>query len=129
MEIGLENIKHMSTRGFVLRVVALLLLMASMSCIGKGLQASGPNPVGSMFKVIGHSFSGEYLIIEYEIKFPGMTKVKMFDDEDKLLWRSQYVDDVTGVHRMVLRASRMSSGSYRFEFDYKNNYNSYIVQR
>jgi hypothetical protein len=82
---------------------------------------SGEEGSGSMIAINGYSFEGEYLIINYKIQYPGMTKVKMFDNESKqLLWRSQYVNDKEGNYRIVLRRKALSSGTYMFEFDYKN---------
>ena len=106
----------------------LVLTMASLqgnartNCFettAKCENGSGDN--GSMIAINGYEIQGEYLIINYTIQFPGMTKVKLFDSDSKqLLWRSQYVNDKEGDHRIVLRHKALSSGSYLFEFDYKN---------
>lgn len=83
--------------------------------------ANGNEDNGSMIAINGYTFQGKYLIINYTIQYPGMTKVKMFDFSSKqLLWRSQYVNDKEGDHRLVLRREMLESGTYLFEFDYKN---------
>jgi hypothetical protein len=83
--------------------------------------ASGNEDNGSMIAINGYTFSGKYLIINYHIQFPGMTKVKMFDYSSKqLLWRNQYVNDKEGDHRLILKREMLESGTYLFEFDYKN---------
>ena len=81
--------------------------------------ASDSEPNG-MITVNTPSVQGEYLIITYTIQYPGMTKVKMFDGSHHLLWRSQYVNDKEGEHRVILRRQSLASGNYIFEFNYKN---------
>ena len=58
---------------------------------------------------------------------PGMTKVKLFNDNKDLLWRSQYVDDEVGKHELRVKASILDPGNYVFEFDYKNQKRNYPV--
>lgn len=73
-----------------------------------------------MFALGGYSVEGEFLIISYTIRYPGMTKVKLFNQTKQLLWRSQYVNDEEGEHKLVLRKNILDSGNYTFEFRYKN---------
>ena len=76
----------------------------------------------SWFSILSSNIEGEYLIIRYKVRYPGMVKVKMFTDTQELLWRSQYVNAKEGEHKIVLRAKYLDSGSmYIFEFDYKNH--------
>lgn len=93
-------------------------LFENIVCIEEG---SGNDDNGSMIAINGYTFQGKYLIINYTIQYPGMTKVKMFDYSSKqLLWRNQYVNDKEGDHRLILRREMLESGTYLFEFDYKN---------
>lgn len=87
---------------------------------------AGENP-STWFSVNGYSFKGEYLVITYTIRYPGMTKVKLFGDDQKLLWRGQYVNDKEGEHRLILRKNRLTGSAYTFEFDYKNQKQSFEI--
>lgn len=85
------------------------------------------NSGASWIQITGHSFQGDRLIINYAIQYPGMTKVKLFDASNQMLWRGQYVNDEEGDHRIVLKASLLHPGSYVFEFDFKNQKLSYPI--
>lgn len=93
--------------------------------IGTPAGDEDPSGPGSMIQVLGHTIEGNWLIIKYDIEYPGMTKVKLFNGNNELLWRSQYVDDTIGTHQLVLKASALDPGNYRFEFDYKNQKRNY----
>jgi hypothetical protein len=115
-----------------LMVLALMLLLAlptlSYGCrIGTTSGEENPSGPGSMIQVLGHSIEGNWLIIKYDIEYPGMTKVKLYNGNRELLWRSQYVDDTIGTHQLVLKASALDPGNYVFEFDYKNQIRSYPI--
>jgi hypothetical protein len=90
--------------------------------------AGGEEPAGpGMIQVTGHTFKGNLLVISYKIEYPGMTKIKLFNGNNELLWRSQRVDDVNGDHELVLKASSLNPGNYVFEFDYKNQKRNYQI--
>jgi hypothetical protein len=109
----------------LLGLLLLLLPLASPACTLSN--AAGDNENGMMIHITGHSIQGQYLIITYDIEFPGMTKVKLFNGNNELLWRNQYVDDKEGAHRLVLKASVLNPGNYVFEFDYKNQKQNYAL--
>lgn len=116
----------------VWRLVAICLMlsipMLSSACVvGTPSGDDNAGSPGGMIQVTGHSFQGNYLIINYNIEYPGMTKVKLFNGNNELLWRSQYVDDKVGEHRLVLKASALNPGNYVFEFDYKNQKRNYPI--
>lgn len=90
-------------------------------------KAGASNDASGWFTVLSAERSGEFLVITYTIRYPGMTKVKLFDDAQTLLWRSQYVNDKEGEHTLRLRATKLVGGSYTFEFDYKNFKSTYPV--
>lgn len=79
------------------------------------------NNAGSWFSILSSTLEGEYLVIRYTVRYPGMVKVKMFSNSEELMWRSQYVNNKEGEHKIVLRAKLLESGSYIFEFDYKDH--------
>lgn len=114
---------------------AFLLTILSMPNTSKACRIGAPagdeepGSPGSMIQVLGHEFQGNLLIIRYDIEYPGMTKVKLFNGNNELLWRSQYVDDSIGVHKLVLKANVMDPGEYVFEFDYKNQKRNYPVSK
>ena len=109
-------------------MLALLLVFALTPLTGHAcMLLAGENDNGMMIHITGHSIQGNYLIITYDIDYPGMTKVKLFNGNKELLWRSQYVDDKEGEHRLVLKASVLNPGNYVFEFDYKNQKQSYPI--
>jgi hypothetical protein len=122
------------SQSLVLRV--LLVVMALFMSLPATLQACAlesstgddkPGPGGSMFQVIGHSFEGNLLVITYNIEYPGMTKVKLFNGNNELLWRSQRVDDENGTHQLKVKASALNPGNYVFEFDYKDQIERHSV--
>lgn len=77
---------------------------------------------GGWFSILSSNLEGEYLVIRYTVRYPGMVKVKMFSETEQLMWRSQYVNNKEGEHKIVLRAKYLDPGSvYTFEFDYKNH--------
>jgi hypothetical protein len=110
-------------------IVFLLTIFASTATFAGNEDAKRPSPAaeGSWLQITGHSFQGDRLIINYAIRYPGMTKVKLYNSSNELLWRGQYVDDKEGDHRIVLKASILMPGSYLFEFDYKDQKQSYSI--
>jgi hypothetical protein len=125
--LTMGSIGKVSQSKNLLRV--LMVMMALLMNLPLAVQACNldtdagddkPGPGGSMFRVIGHSFEGNLLVITYDIEYPGMTKVKLFNGNNELLWRSQRVDDENGTHQLKVKASSLDPGNYVFEFDYKN---------
>lgn len=108
--------------GLFLLFAVLIMSMANGS--GGNDENGDPTSNGGggnveQFAIKTYSFQGEFLYIEYYVPFPGMTKVKLFQGTE-LLWRGQYVDELKGDHRIVLRASKLTPGEgYNFEFNYK----------
>lgn len=80
---------------------------------------------GSWIQITGHSFQGDRLVISYVIQYPGMTKVKLFNSSNQMLWRGQYVNDIVGEQKIILKASVLQPGNYIFEFDYKSQKRNY----
>jgi hypothetical protein len=121
------QLKAVCQRLTVLMFVAVLFAfpMQSRACMIGNDAPTGES--SAMIQITGHSVQGNSLIITYEIKYPGMTKVKLFNGKNELLWRSQYVDDKEGQHRLVLKASLLNPGNYVFEFDYKNQKQNYSI--
>ena len=107
-------------------VVAMLLFFLPNTADACRLKPAGDGN-GLMIHVTGHTFQGNYLIITYDIDFPGMTKVKLFNGNNEMLWRSQYVDDKVGEHKLIVKSSMLNPGNYVFEFDYKNQKQNYAI--
>ncbi len=129
MWISFEQMQQRSRHG--LGLLLLLMVFTFMPSLGRACSFTSPtgdNDAGMMIHITGHTIQGNYLIITYDIDYPGMTKVKLFNGNRELLWRSQYVDDKEGEHRLVLKASVLNPGNYIFEFDYKNQKQSYPIQ-
>jgi hypothetical protein len=123
-----QNTHPRTRKGLVGCVVSLLLMILPLAGQACTLDLpAGDNDAGLMIHITGHSFQGNYLIITYDIEYPGMTKVKLFNGNEELLWRSQYVDDKQGEHRLVLKASVLDPGNYVFEFDYKDQKQRYEI--
>jgi hypothetical protein len=112
----------------VLVGLGVLMLFLSTALLASPATPLGGTPDGT-FNVTGHSFSGDVLLINYEIRYPGLTKVKLFNHEGQLIWRGQYVDDKEGSHHLKFRANLLEPGEYRFEFDYKGAVTPYTIQR
>lgn len=114
---------------FVFCIALVLLLTAyrytTMSSICLVENASSSNP----FVLKSHSISGDYLVIDYEIKYAGITKLRIYDKSNTLLWRSQYVDDIIGSHKIVLKYKNMKSGLYKFEISYKKHLETFFVEK
>ena len=71
------------------------------------------------FNVQNHYVDGEGYTFEYYAPYPGMTKVKLFDETGHLIWRGQYIDR-EGENKLRLRAAYLEEGSaYVFQFEYK----------
>lgn len=123
--------RHSLSKG--MGILALLSILAilpheSRACrLGTDSGEGDPSGPGSMIQVLGHEIQGNILIIRYDIEYPGMTKVKLFNGNNEMLWRSQYVDDSIGVHELKVKASALSPGNYTFEFDYKNQKRNYPI--
>lgn len=81
------------------------------------------------FHVITHQWNGEFLVITYTIDYPGMTKVKLYNESKDLLWFSQYVNAEEGKHELRVKADILIPGRYVFEFDYKNEREEYPIFR
>lgn len=126
--VGYGNRTQNGLGWFTAAIVVLVLTMSFNLASATGTKPDS-GPQGNMFSILSHNYQGDLLVIHYEIKYPGLTKVRMFDDSDNLLWRSQYVDDKMGPHQVVLKANRMKPGNYRFEFEYKNQFESVFVSR
>lgn len=128
MWISFQQLQQSRRQGvWMLLLLLVFSLPPSLSQACSLKSAAGDNDNGLMIHITGHSIQGNYLIITYDIEYPGMTKVKLFNGNRELLWRSQYVDDKEGEHRLVLKASVLNPGNYVFEFDYKNQKQSYPI--
>lgn len=123
---ALFNFRHGMMRFALLLILTLFASNLSMANV-KAELGNPPNAEGSWLQITGHSFQGDRLIINYAIRYPGMTKVKLYNSSNELLWRGQYVDDKEGDHRIVLKASILMPGSYVFEFDYKDQKQNYSI--
>lgn len=84
---------------------------------------------GPMIEIKSHNVEGKYLIIIYEIKFPGVTKFRILDRNFNVLYTSQYVDDVRGTQKIVLKYENMKSGFYIFELEFKNNIKTFSINK
>jgi hypothetical protein len=109
--------------GVLVAVIILLLAMAPVPTGGPNGNTENPSNGGGgnveQFAVKSYSFQGEYLMIQYYVPFPGMTKVKLLKNGE-LLWRGQYVDEKKGDCTIFFRAGKLVSGEdYTFQFSYK----------
>lgn len=109
--------------GLIVSVILLLTAMAPVTTGGPNgdtdLTSGGGAGSVEQFAVKSYSFQGEYLVIQYYVPFPGMTKVKLIKNGE-LLWRGQYVDEKKGDCTIMFRAGKLISGEdYTFQFSYK----------
>lgn len=110
------SIRVIST--FVLTCLVSVSLMASTGGPDRGNTLGGDSK--SKFEVLGHSFAGNQLYVDYMVPFPGITHLELLDESEKMLWRSQYVDDKSGKHKLAFRTSPLESGKkYVFRFKFK----------
>lgn len=115
---------------FLVFCIALVLLLTAYKyttmgpiCLVENTSSSKP------FVLNSHSISGDYLVIDYEIKYAGITKLKIYDKSNNLLWRNQYVDDIIGNHKIVLKYKNMKRGLYKFEISYKKHLETFFVEK
>lgn len=75
-----------------------------------------------------HVMDGEFMRIKYEIPFDGMVEIRLYNEQDELVWRSQYIQTI-GENEIRLRANRLPAGTYTYELSYKGNktHNSFTV--
>lgn len=112
----------------ILTVLSLTLtLNATSPSVNDWALSSGDE--AKSLQISGYTFEGEYLVITYTVPYPGMTKVKLFNGPEHMLWRSQYVNE-EGEHKLYLRSKYLKSGeNYVFEFDYKSKVQNFAVMR
>jgi hypothetical protein len=61
-----------------------------------------------------------FLVVKYNVNFPGVTKIRMYNDNLQFLWRGQFLDTEKGDQEIYLRMDRLTSGeTYFFELEYK----------
>lgn len=61
-----------------------------------------------------------FLVVKYNINYPGVTKIRMYDNNLQFLWRGQFLDNEKGDQEIYLRLERLTSGeTYHFELEYK----------
>lgn len=87
---------------------------------GKILSTSGSS--SGWFTILEMKPVGEILHVTYKIRYPGMTKVRLYEGQsENPVWRGQYVNQKEGTYTVKFNISLMKRGQeYRFEFDYKN---------
>ncbi len=124
----------------LIRTAVIAVCMNCFQSLQAGITFAVPSPApntspytsssnaGTWFSILSSNLEGEYLVIRYTVRYPGMVKVKMFSENQQLMWRSQYVNSKEGEHKIVLRAKYLDPGSvYTFEFDYKNHKEQFKV--
>ncbi len=75
----------------------------------------------SFFKLGNHSFEGDFLIFNYSVKFPGVTRIILLNPEGNRIWADQYVDDKPGEHRFLFNSTKLKTGdTYIFKFEFKD---------
>jgi hypothetical protein len=103
------------------KTMALLQLL--FFCSWTGAQARSEVPGAgdgkALLTVLSHHFADGLLHIDYEVRYTGMTKVRLYNEEGLLVWSGQYVNDKEGAWQVHLRMSLLPAGPYRFEFEYK----------
>lgn len=119
MKTQIHKIQEIPTWGR--RTGFCLLLLFGGLFLHSGFMNPPKENAPERFKLLGHSYEGDLLFIQYYVPYPGMTKVNLYDPAYSCLWKGQYVDDIKGEHQIILRAASLRQGiSYMLEFDYKN---------
>lgn len=72
---------------------------------------------------------GENLIIDYNIKSAGVTKLRIFNLNHELLWKNQYVNDHIGNYQIILKYKNMKPGGYKFEIEHKNQTEFFFIDK
>lgn len=87
-----------------------------------GNDPTNPSSTSDWFSVEAPSPNGDFIIFQYKVRFPGMTKVRLFEGDSEVpLWRGQYVNREEGTYKVRFRRDPLEPGKkYRFEFNYKD---------
>jgi len=112
-----------SYRPFYIRI---MLVLAGIFCLSFTWAASpvpgGPAAASDWFSVGEASAEGEFITFNYRVRYPGMTKVRLYEEGNSIpVWRGQYVNREEGEYKVRFRLKALDpSKNYRFEFDYKD---------
>lgn len=80
-------------------------------------------------EIYSYNIVGEKIIIEYSIYYPGITKLRILNQKDCIIWRSQYVNDIRGPHKIIIKHKNIQSGLYKFEIEHKNEIKSFFIKK
>lgn len=102
------------------------LLVSAFFLLGLGgysqaMMNDGTHLVDSKLTLKGVEFSGDYVIINYEIPYNGMVEIRLFNKAGDKIWQSQYVNK-WGPNRIVMKAGKFVSGeTYAYQLNYKTD--------
>jgi len=75
-------------------------------------------------KLIRHEITGESMAIFYSINLGGMVELRVYNDDKKLIFRDQYINDkidkVKG-QAIKVKLKNMKPGQYTYTLTYKKN--------
>ena len=82
--------------------------------------ANGQTP-SSKLDFHGVEINGEFVKLAYELPFSGVVELRLMDDDGKLLFQSQYIDE-SGPNQIRLKAGAFEVGeSYTLQLNYKED--------
>jgi len=108
----------------------VLLLSASFGVLGAGVlgagvaqaQSSGPvtahMPLDLTLQLKENVITPDKVIIRYSIPYDGMVEFRLFDAEQELIWRDQYIQ-LNGENEIRLKQTALPGGEYAYTITYK----------
>lgn len=110
--------------------MAMTQLLFFCSWTGGHARAAAPNPGDGeeLIAVLSHHFADGLLHIDYEVRYSGMTKVRLYNEAGNLVWRGQYLNEKEGAWQVHFRMDLLPAGHYRFEFEYKGKVVTYELE-
>ena len=97
----------------------IIVVLLSFPFVANGKTPGGDQGFGTEFVLKNAGFEGKLLKFYYTVPYPGLTKVKLFNESGEMIWRNQYVYQ-PGNRELHLNGQMLESGkTYVFQFDYK----------
>lgn len=73
------------------------------------------------FHFLGYDIGDQFVVLNYELPYDGMVELRIFTDEETLVWKNQYVNE-RGENVIRLKSTAFKVGrQYTFQLNYKKD--------